>query len=140
MIAIADLNYPIVMYDERSITTVEKCRNTSLHSYLLGEGVLGECIIDSSGKTYVVVDVQVMGRSFAPWHNWFHKDKIMKIAISVKPTGVMGFEKVKEEIIGIFDRHPKWMPSMHKPQFKNMLEEATTIEQLVGYGYADGDP
>lgn len=136
----ANIKYPIVIYSERYISTHSKERHTSLASYINLGGYVGDSIIDSLGNQFVVKDVILQGEAFAPWHNWFNKDKYVKIRFLNEFKKQLTFNEVLYEIKTLFDRHPKWCSLQAREHLSQLWSEALSVEQLVGMGYAYGRP
>lgn len=139
-IAAVKIKYPVVAYSDRFITSRKKNRKYSLKSYLDSAGFVGNLVIDSAGHQFRITDVTVLGRAFAPWHNWFNDDKIMRISITYEFIRQMTFDEVRDEILGLFERHPRWASAAAKRHMRDLLFSAETIQGMVGLSYAYGNP
>ena len=142
---VSQLKFPVISYDERSISTHRRRYNltSSIESYVDKGGFLGRKIIDSSGLQFEIIGLERRGWSiFNLLHPLFISiadgDRMIKIRLNIVYLQTLNFGEVYQEIDELFERHPRWLSKQRKSYLDDLMNESTSIKELITRGFAHG--
>ena len=100
-------------------------------------------ILSSDGQTYRVTGVKKGAISFAPWHNWFNKNKLIDVDPVLEPLGEPTIDELRKEIEDYLETHDDWVRGfISKNRNRKFLKNLCTVEELTHFdiSYDDYDP
>ena len=136
------LKFPILMYGPTFIQgNVPSSRFKYCLESVVNDGFFrGMKILSSDGQTYLVTGVKKKSKSFAPWYNWFNKDKLIDVELILEHLGEPPIDDLRKEIEDYFETHADWVRRYsEEPGNNRFLKRIRTVNDLTQSDLLYGD-
>lgn len=129
------MKFPVLRVNKMQICKIrskKRLATTSQKYFGVGGFMKNTDLIDVEGNRFRIETAEVRRRSYNPL-NWFAPSRILILDVKVNCKGGMALEQIRDELTALVVKN-KWYRQgyQNEKQFRNMLNEAHTIEELFG--------